>query len=635
MVEAKKVENIEFKWGKQRGVGGKKKDVKFYESFSYDGVEYALYDSVYMYKEGEIEPYIGKLIKIWENADKTKKVKVLWFFCCREIANYLGDEKTAENELFLASGEGVGSTNVNPLEAIAGKCNVVCSSKDSRNPQPSDKELQEADFVFYRTFDVGNCRSLDKIDDKIAGIEVKFLLNRVGNQSSSGVPKLDSNKKEVSGNVVATNDTRILTRTESYLGEKAASSSHVKFNEVTKINDRLVDNSGEMASSSSKVKQISDIKPSLANQKSSPGENSASNLGLGEMTKVDKKEGIPSDIIASSSKDDVGWSKSKVDKVFADQVLIEEKVKVAKDCGDLDDGPSKKAKLDDLAKASYDNKVKGVQKASHDSNISNSKSVAQTTPASEDKSKPNLTKDHHENNSGLLKRPKPDEKLTRLANGKFPEASKRPKPDEKLARLANGKFPEASLRQPSEEGSKTNCQIQEVTRRPEADRSKWFRGLPWEERMQTAHEQGTLVLLQNLDPSYTSAEVEDIIWHAFKQSCTVKMIQRTALASPHSVVYAAGQAFVIFQKREVAEMAVAKLDEGCLMLSNGRPLVGSIAAPCFPGKQSTFFGHLVINKLRIHKQREMKQYLLHIVLSPIHLSTKWQWIGAYYKKDQI
>ncbi|KAI9393497.1 hypothetical protein POPTR_006G244000v4 [Populus trichocarpa] len=586
MVEAKKVENIEFKWGKQRGVGGKKKDVKFYESFSYDGVEYALYDSVYMYEEGETEPYIGKLLKIWENADKTKKVKVLWFFCPREISNYLGDEKTAENELFLASGEGVGSTNVNPLEAIAGKCNVVCSSKDSRNPQPSDEELQEADFVFYRTFDVGNCRILDKIDDKIAGIEVKFLLNRVGNQSSSGVPKLDSKKKEVSGNFVATNDTRILTRTESYLGEKATSSSHVKFNEVTKINDRLVDNSGETASSSSKVKQISDIKPSLANQKCSPGENSASNLGLGEMTKVDEQEGIPSDIIASSSKDDVGWSESKVDKVFADQVLIEEKVKVAKDCGDLDDRPSKKAKLDDLAKASYDNKVKGVQKVSHDSNGSNSKSVAQTTPASEDKSKSNLTKDHHENNSGLSKRPKPDEKLTRLANGKFPEAS---------------------LRQSSEEGSKTNCHIQEVTRRPEADRSKWFRGLPWEERMQTAHEQGTLVLLQNLDPSYTSAEVEDIIWHAFKQSCTVKMIQRTALASPHSVVYAAGQAFVIFQKREVAEMAVAKLDEGCLMLSNGRPLVGSIAAPCFPGKQSTFFGHLVINKLRIHKQREMKE----------------------------
>ncbi|KAJ6745551.1 PROTEIN ANTI-SILENCING 1 [Salix koriyanagi] len=370
MVEAKTVENIEFKWGKQRGVGGKKKDVKFYESFSYDGVEYALYDSVYMYKEGETEPYIGKLIKIWENADMTKKVKVLWFFCPREISYYLGDEKPPENELFLASGEGVGSTNVNPLEAIAGKCNVVCSSKDSRNPQSSDEELQEADFVFYRTFDVGNCRILDKIDDKIAGIEVKFLLNRVGNQNSSGVPKLDLNKKEVSGNVVATNDTRVLTRTESYLGEKVTCSSFVKFNEVTKINDWLVDNSGEMASSSSKVKQISCVKPSLANQKSSPGENSASNLGS-------------------------------------------------------DDRTSKKAKLDYLAKASYDNKVKGLQKVCHDSNGSNSKSVAQTTPASEDKSKPNITKDPHENYSGLSKRPKPDEGLTRLANGKFPEASLR------------------------------------------------------------------------------------------------------------------------------------------------------------------------------------------------------------------
>lgn len=29
--------------------------------------------------------------------------------------------------------------------------------------------------------------------------------------------------------------------------------------------------------------------------------------------------------------------------------------------------------------------------------------------------------------------------------------------------------------------------------------------------MQTAHQQGTLVLLQNLDPAYTSAEVEVIV----------------------------------------------------------------------------------------------------------------------------
>ena len=32
-----------------------------------------------------------------------------------------------------------------------------------------------ADHVFYRTFDVGNCTILDKIDDKIAGVEGIFL----------------------------------------------------------------------------------------------------------------------------------------------------------------------------------------------------------------------------------------------------------------------------------------------------------------------------------------------------------------------------------------------------------------------------------------------------------------------------
>nr|GFB78405.1 protein anti-silencing 1 [Tanacetum cinerariifolium] len=45
-------------------------------------------------------------------------------------------------------------TRVEPVESIAGPCNVVCVSKDCRNPQPSDEELKAADFVFYRTFSV-------------------------------------------------------------------------------------------------------------------------------------------------------------------------------------------------------------------------------------------------------------------------------------------------------------------------------------------------------------------------------------------------------------------------------------------------------------------------------------------------
>uniref|UniRef100_A0A2P2IIT2 Uncharacterized protein LOC105638281 n=1 Tax=Rhizophora mucronata TaxID=61149 RepID=A0A2P2IIT2_RHIMU len=141
----------------------------------------------------------------------------------------------------------------------------------------------------------------------------------------------------------------------------------------------------------------------------------------------------------------------------------------------------------------------------------------------------------------------------------------------------------------------------EVTRRLDADKSKWFK-LPWEERMKSAHQQGTLVLLRNLDPSCTSAEVEDIVQHAFKQSCMARMVQRAAISSPHF-----GQAFVIFRTRQAAEMAVMKLNNGCLLLSNERPLVGGIASPSFPQKQSTFFGHLNISKTRLQMQRGMKE----------------------------
>jgi len=108
-------DDISFSWGKKKGRGGAKKEVQFYESFTFDGVEYSLYDSVYLYKEGEQEPYIGKLIKIWEPANQARKVKILWFFHPSEISNHLRHEKVLENELFLASGDGVGLANINPL----------------------------------------------------------------------------------------------------------------------------------------------------------------------------------------------------------------------------------------------------------------------------------------------------------------------------------------------------------------------------------------------------------------------------------------------------------------------------------------------------------------------------------------
>lgn len=110
-------EEVEFVWGRKRGLGGKRKEVQFYESFTYDGMEYALYDCVYMHKEGEL-PYIGKIIKIWENPDKSRKIKIHWFFRPSEILYHLKDVQVAENEVFLASGEGTGLANVNSLVSV-------------------------------------------------------------------------------------------------------------------------------------------------------------------------------------------------------------------------------------------------------------------------------------------------------------------------------------------------------------------------------------------------------------------------------------------------------------------------------------------------------------------------------------
>ena len=108
-------EPVQFAWGQKRG-RGKELNVQFYSSFTYDGIGYSLYDSVYLHKEGEPEPFIGKLIKMWEQLGNRKRVKILWFFRPLEIRNFLGEkDNPLQNELFLACGQGVGVSDVNPL----------------------------------------------------------------------------------------------------------------------------------------------------------------------------------------------------------------------------------------------------------------------------------------------------------------------------------------------------------------------------------------------------------------------------------------------------------------------------------------------------------------------------------------
>ncbi|KAL2318234.1 hypothetical protein Fmac_032110 [Flemingia macrophylla] len=172
MAEEEEME-YQFAWGRKRGMGGKKRDIQFYASFTFDGDDYALNDAVCLQTETGAEPHIGKLIKIWENRDKSRKIKVQWFFRPSEIHKYLQLQgiQAKDNELFLACGDGKGFANVNPLEAIVGKCSVVCISKDTENPESSDEPM--VDFVFHRYFDVVKLKVVDQIDDKTAESEVK------------------------------------------------------------------------------------------------------------------------------------------------------------------------------------------------------------------------------------------------------------------------------------------------------------------------------------------------------------------------------------------------------------------------------------------------------------------------------
>lgn len=172
-----------FQWGKKRGVGGAKKSIQFYESFMIDNIIYSLYDSVYSYNEVG-EPHIGKIVKLWQQPDNKRKVKLVWFFRPNELKNYLEDTPL-EKEIFLATGQGVGLFNINPLEVIVGKCSVICTLRDERNQQPSNYELEMADYIFHRTFNVQSFTISEKFDEKIAGVEVKYFLNRKEDQLDS------------------------------------------------------------------------------------------------------------------------------------------------------------------------------------------------------------------------------------------------------------------------------------------------------------------------------------------------------------------------------------------------------------------------------------------------------------------
>ncbi|KAH6820028.1 hypothetical protein C2S53_012896 [Perilla frutescens var. hirtella] len=477
---------LPFRWGVRKGT------INLYESFTLEGIEYSLYDTVYLYRSGQAEPDIGKLVSLMEMENHEKKAEILWFFRPAEIVNCLGGVKPLRKELFLACGEGKGLMKLNPLDAILGKCNVVCSSKDKRNPQPTEEELRMADYIFYRSFDVGTRIISEEFPSSIAGVEVAHFFNR----RSCTISSIGSEPK---AHLKARSEVEPVRATKTDLSARVEKGFNVP----------------GTSSSGQKYSFIKDRPQAGDNMKRSEHFLSVS----------------PSDI-----------------------------------------GPVKKRKL-------------------LPSSLGNRRDDALPNPPTKASEKEKHVKDPFRENKDLS-----TGKSLHVKTSEF-----------------TGKGPVSK----QHVGPNISYKYSEVTRRPVMDSRKWLKLEVWaEERLNEANEKGKIVVLENLDPSFTSSEVEhlynpaqqnfidysfvyqDIVWNVFRENVKAKMVPRTAFSSPHS-----GQALVIFKTKEAADNACSKLTTGCLVLGDERPIV---ARRRLPGKavDSKFVGHLSIDRTRSHRQRE-------------------------------
>ncbi|KAL6842537.1 hypothetical protein ACP4OV_027381 [Aristida adscensionis] len=470
-------EQIQFSWGRCRAKGGQKKDILFYESFTFDNVKYSLYDCVYLFKDGDPDPYVGKIMKMWEQ-NQVKKVKILWFFFPYEIQKYL-EGPLMEKEIFLACGDGVGQSDINPLEAIAGKCAVICISKDERNRQPSPREQAMADYVFYRFFNVKSCTLSDELPEKIGGLEVNVLLNPKDEQFTS-IPD-----PEVRG---------VTHNTDQRLVATVPCPQQV----VKKEHERLV----------------------------SAGP-------------------IPHTAI-----------KDKDEHLVAEEPVSQSVIK------EEDQNPVAAEPVSQSVIKEEDQNPVAAIPISHSAVRENEKTVASTRQRS--KVTENISK--HTQNASSGERPPKKLKLSREVKQQNVDQDI---PDKKPLEL--------STRQ--------------------TDTSKWFK-FTWDVRLQNADQQGTLVLIQNLDIQFAAADIEELIREALQLNCIAKPINHPTYDDPNN-----GKAYAIFKTKDDADIAISKINSGLVV--GGRPLYCSKGSLKVPKPAGTLVGHLSVYNIKItQKQRE-------------------------------
>eukprot|EP00250_Pteridium_aquilinum_P000928 c11112_g1_i1 orf=520-2169(-) len=190
---------VEFTWGKAKGTSNKGK--KYYSSFFYENEEYHLFDNVIVHDKKEPDGHVAKIMKLWEDISNGTMMTLLrWFLKPHELPSHLQSQVLCEGskELFLAFGKGKGVSNENKLDCIERKCNVICTSKDARNKQPSEENLQAADYFFNRIYNV-DLKKLSNVEGivKILGEDVLFnkqewVSNEQSGDQNTGSPAVNS-----------------------------------------------------------------------------------------------------------------------------------------------------------------------------------------------------------------------------------------------------------------------------------------------------------------------------------------------------------------------------------------------------------------------------------------------------------
>ncbi|KAH7388046.1 hypothetical protein KP509_16G054700 [Ceratopteris richardii] len=530
-------------------------------SFSSDGEEFHLNDIVRIYDRRFTVPHIGRIVKMWEGQSSgTKEALICWFLRHKEVKP---NEDDNPKELFLVAGKEQGVTNEIDMDSIVGKCKAVCTSKDPRNSEPSISDIENADFFFSHAYDVDIQQTVpvEDVVDKIGPdvifntqewlIAVRKIKGQAHTKKSASSPLLDSKKRS---------------------RDEEIHPSIQKKKIIKKEDVKKVQMSTEEAPKQKKIKVV-DGKTLI--QKEKVKLNSVSKK---EEFEPSKRQTLKSEVPSKLSKPqtiDIKGSAS-VDKDSAPRKVVLEKVDTTEQAK-----PTNKRLVKQVEDESRTQDVPegvGKQKMEHKVDVSLRVEKSQTEKYREmdyDLSVPKLEKSGSKGSTA--------ERIDSI------EADRN---EESISKILNQTRLSSSI-----DTEKKLISAAETTKLFE--KRKIFKELPWEENLQRGIPAGKVVHLQNVDPSMTSADIQETFKSVFQGVSDARVL-------PKESICPTAQAIVIFDTKLSADNALSAMERDCLLLERRWPIIASKVKES--ADESKFPGHLALEKLKLGRNLVTEDY---------------------------